>query len=288
MQLTTLSDSRLLSQIKTYVSKERKLTTIIVEHLEEIERRKLYCDFGYNSLFQYCMKELAYSEDQACRRINAMRTSKTLPEVKKKLDNGTITLTTLNILSSASNELCLSKTEKSQLLDDFSGKSKRECLKKVDEWREFKGQTISKKSPVIRADQEGTSRLTISLDHNTVDQLKSLANEKNMSIEDVVTYLVKKEKAPTPAPEQKRKRKGVEVGKGRYIPKKVKEIVRAMAGNKCQNCGSTHHLQFEHVRPIAHGGLSESTNLKLLCRNCNLRAGIKVFGTTKMQRNIQV
>lgn len=58
--------------------------------------KRIGCTNNDQNPFSILMKELAYSGDQACRRINTMRTSKSLPEVKEKLDNGTITLTTWN------------------------------------------------------------------------------------------------------------------------------------------------------------------------------------------------
>jgi 5-methylcytosine-specific restriction endonuclease McrA len=43
-------------------------------------------------------------------------------------------------------------------------------------------------------------------------------------------------------------------------------------------CGSTHRLQFDHVRPVALGGESTVTNLRLACAAHNLLAARRVFG----------
>lgn len=296
MQITTLSNQQLLNGIKGFVSKERKITSIIIEHLEEIERRKLYCDLKYQSLFKYCVKELGYSEDQACRRINAMRVVKKMPEVKKAIDSGAVTLTTLNLFSGASSELELNKNEKEDLMNRFKGKSKRACQLEVDQMRREKGKSVKKKPASIRADHNGKTRLSISLDDKLISTLRSLAAEKNESLEVTLSRLITKEKerviGKVSALEQRKtkikstskQRRGKEVGKGRYIPKKVKQIVRAKADYLCENCGSQHRLQYEHTKPIATGGRSELTNMKLLCSNCNLRSGVKAFGTKVMKR----
>jgi len=284
LQITTLTDRNLLSGIKAFVSKERKITSIIISHLEEIERRKLYSDLKYSSLFRYCTGELGYSEDQACRRINAMRVSRKLPQVKEKIDSGKITSTTLNLFSAASNELKLKPKEQNKLLQVLEKKSKRECQIEIDKIRASKGKEKPPKRAYTKIDTGKKTRVSLSLDHQVIDDLRSMASEKKMALEDYVSFLVSKEKSSAPAPTAIKSQKGKEVGKGRYIPKRVKEFVRARANNQCEKCGSTHQLQFEHQKPVAHGGESRKENLKLYCRNCNLRAGVKVFGVHVMKR----
>ena len=51
-KLTSLSDSNLLSQTKLLVQKERKITVEVLEHLCEIDQRKLYLKRGFSSLFE--------------------------------------------------------------------------------------------------------------------------------------------------------------------------------------------------------------------------------------------
>ena len=59
----------LLKNVKITVLNERKMSAQVIELLEEVERRKLYSDLKYKNLFDYCVKELGYSENQAWRRI---------------------------------------------------------------------------------------------------------------------------------------------------------------------------------------------------------------------------
>ncbi|PIT99630.1 MAG: hypothetical protein COT74_11590, partial [Bdellovibrionales bacterium CG10_big_fil_rev_8_21_14_0_10_45_34] len=60
-----LKDQELLSKTKSLVQKERELLTEVLQHMREIDRRKLFSDLGYRSLFDYAVKELGYSEGQA-------------------------------------------------------------------------------------------------------------------------------------------------------------------------------------------------------------------------------
>ncbi|NUM89008.1 MAG: HNH endonuclease [Bdellovibrionales bacterium] len=50
------------------------------------------------------------------------------------------------------------------------------------------------------------------------------------------------------------------------------------ARNKCENCRSVYALEIDHRIPRALGGTNNAPNLRLLCRACNQRAAIRVFG----------
>jgi hypothetical protein len=59
------------------------------------------------------------------------------------------------------------------------------------------------------------------------------------------------------------------------------QVIRAKfhaAGDKCEKCGSKFALEVDHIRPRALGGGGEVENLRILCRNCNQREAVKIFG----------
>jgi hypothetical protein len=77
----------------------------------------------------------------------------------------------------------------------------------------------------------------------------------------------------------------------RHIPAQVKREVWLRDGGRCQfklengePCGSTHRLQFDHVRPVARGGESTVGNIRLTCAPHNLLAARRVFGDALMDR----
>ena len=70
----------------------------MLQHLQEIESRKLYLKRGFSSLFEYTVKELGYSESSAYRRIKAMKLCKELPETKLKMAKGELNLCTVSKL----------------------------------------------------------------------------------------------------------------------------------------------------------------------------------------------
>ena len=77
----------------------------------------------------------------------------------------------------------------------------------------------------------------------------------------------------------------------RHIPSAVKDHVRmrdqyrcAYVGGDGVRCGSTRHLQFDHVVPFAKGGGHEPENLRLLCAAHNRLEAAGVFGVGAAHR----
>jgi hypothetical protein len=132
MKIKNLSDQELLSRTSELAARERELLTEILRHLREVERRRLFCELGYRSMFEYAVKELSYSEDQAWRRISAMRLLKELPQIEEKIAQGELTLSTVGVAANlfrAEKKLgvAVSSDRKVEVLAAMSGKSRREA-----------------------------------------------------------------------------------------------------------------------------------------------------------------
>jgi hypothetical protein len=70
----------------------------------------------------------------------------------------------------------------------------------------------------------------------------------------------------------------------RYVSQATQHAVWQAAAGRCTHCGSQQNLQFDHVEPFALGGSSSAENLRLLCRSCNLRRGVKTYGASALRR----
>ncbi len=285
MHISQISDSHLLKSTKKLVIEEKKLTAKVIDHLQEVESRKLYSDLCYGSLFQYCVGELGYSDDAAYRRINAMRVASKVPIVKKKIQSGELSLTNTNLFSAVNNETALSKKEQEEVVNKISKLSKRDCEKELHRLREKKGLDKPARPGHAHKINSSHTRLSINLKDETFDKLKLIQYDNGFTLEATITYLVDKELAPVVAGVAitTRPRARKDIGKGRYIPVQVKENIFNRDKNKCSKCGSKHKLQIDHIKPYALGGLSEERNLRLLCRNCNQREAVKVFGVKKVR-----
>ena len=47
-------------------------------------------------------------------------------------------------------------------------------------------------------------------------------------------------------------------------------------GNRCCKCGSTAHLEIDHIIPISKGGTSDPNSLQTLCHDCNAKKGNQI------------
>lgn len=76
-----------------------------------------------------------------------------------------------------------------------------------------------------------------------------------------------------------------------HIPAQVKREVWKRDGGRCQwalasggICGSTRHLELDHIRPRSRGGTSTVSNLRILCRSHNDLAARLALGDEKMDQ----
>ncbi len=90
--VSALSDDRLLERTKELSGIEHHLEVVVIDHLREIDKRRLYLRRGFSSLFDYAVRELGYSDAAAWRRIKAMRLCADVDGVRERLQNGSMTL----------------------------------------------------------------------------------------------------------------------------------------------------------------------------------------------------
>lgn len=310
MTLKTLTDQSLHDQLKNLIQQERKLLIQVLEHLAEAERRRLYSDFKRSSLFEYAVNELGYSEDQACRRIQAMRLIKDVPEVSEKLSSGSLTLTNAAKVQGVFRKAkqsdqvkTISKTHKLDIIKTIENKSTREAerellqLQPADCLPSDRQRAISPTHSELKVvvDQRTIARLEevrsllgpkgVGLTHDELLQIMADAaieklSEKRFGKRRVMKasaakLVAKKELAGaqkdlTAAPRVKQNRQQ------RHITAVVKHAVWQRDQGQCSKCKSQRNLQYDHVKPIGLGGTSQVENLRLLCFSCNQRAAMRV------------
>jgi hypothetical protein len=277
MNLKHLTDKSLHSDTIKLVTREREVTSQILHHLKENDRRKLYSDHHCPSLFAYCVNILGYSESSAQRRIVAARLLSDLPEIESKLEEGTLSLTNISQANQFFREHEIkSLDEKKEILGAIENLTKKQCEKKLFE--------ISGNEKPARETEKRISKnknkVTLILSDETmeeVEKLKALIG-KNLSMDELIKFMaqstiqkVKKEKfkqteKPKSLPPENVKR---------AVPAAVKREVY-QRDQKCLNCGSLNNLNFDHRIPFAMGGKSNMENVRLLCSSCNQRSRIKM------------
>ena len=191
--LKLLSDEMLLKNTAGLVKKEREYTATILKNLAEIDRRKLYADLGYSSLFEYCRQELKYSESQSARRIRGARMLQEIPELEPNIKNGELSLANISSASShikkeeKENNRKFSTEEKKEIVDKIKGKSKREAEKTLLDMSSVKKKTKPEKIKPVTIDKSEV-RFNASDDLLAkIEQIKGLLGHQNVNtIEEVV------------------------------------------------------------------------------------------------------
>lgn len=94
-----LTNQDLVAGLKTLAAGERKAQAAFLAHLAEVDSRRVYAEMGYSSLFKYCLEELHLSEGSTCKRIQTARTAKEFPVIYTLIEEGSIHLEAVSLLS---------------------------------------------------------------------------------------------------------------------------------------------------------------------------------------------
>ena len=176
LNLKELSDSQLLRQTQDLVQEERKLTTEVLWHLKEVEARLLHLRVGCSSLFDYCVRELKYSEAAASRRIQAMRLLKEVPETAQALEEGKLNLSNVSAVQSflnreaKENGKTYTVEEKRDLLQSVENKSRRECDQLLATISPLSALPPEKERPIT----ETKTQISVVLDETAIQKLKRI------------------------------------------------------------------------------------------------------------------
>lgn len=298
MKLKHLTDQQLLLDTRARAASERAATVLVLEHIQEVHRRKLFAELGHPSLFKYLVKELHYSEAQAYRRIQAARLMSDLPETKSKIASGSLNLSKASKLQSFFNEQRSNKKqtadqaptqvsrqavklEKLALIEHMESKSGRECESLLNQLRDPNAKEHFKLSLKLNEAQK-TKWL----------RLQGLLAHKNLDQEQLLELLV--DKALEQLDPQKNKRayqkktitqNHIQETSPRMIPAALKRQLWQRAQGTCewvgaqgQKCESNWALQVDHVCDYALGGPTVVENLQLLCRAHHQRKSIETWG----------
>jgi hypothetical protein len=298
MNLRNFSDVELLASLKKEVQEERQKMTSVLEHLREVDRRKLYAESKYSSLWEFCVKELKYSSGSAGRRVRAMRLLRELPALKEDLLDGKQNLTSLSQaqsffrLEEKTQEKRLTSEEKKEVLEKIEDKSTRDCEMELLKLSSVpvqishpeKKRTIDETHTELKlvlnaAAMEKLARIQALRSHanpsmNYAELFEYMADEVLKKI-DPMEKISKRGSAQNEAAQQT----------GRItLPVILKQEVWKRDGGSCsyidergEKCGSKHFLEIDHIWPIALGGENTIENLRLLCRGHNQRSAVRIF-----------
>lgn len=198
--LSQLTNQELSHKIQFFVREERRATVEVLRLLREIERRRVYAELGYSSLFAYCTGELGYSEAAASRRIETMRAMRETVEIEKKLESGELSLSAVSQARVAiraherETKVKVSSEQKKSVMLQLTGLSKRAAEKVLI--RELPV-TLSARPIPERPLATGGTRLTLDLTQEEMAVFEDLRRlqSKTQNTKDLLLNLARKELA---------------------------------------------------------------------------------------------
>ena len=241
--------------------KEKQITGLIIESLQKLEETRDYLDWGYSSLFDYLVRGLDYSETTAYQRQACIRLSKEVPEIKQKMDQGKLSLS--SVVSAYKHIKTKPVREKRQILKQIENKSSREVKR-----------MLAPKAPqtkIKEAVYQDKVILKLELSHKEYEDFKRLEALKSHRKESLFNLLVEQELKLY----SKTNYKPTRSKNPRQIAKRLRNAVLKDAGYKCQHkgCEQTKYLQVDHIISVKNGGTNQPENLQVLCGAHNRRKG---------------
>ncbi len=286
MNLEKISDKSLLTNTENLVKNEKNYTIKVLQHLAEIDRRKLFVELGFSSLFSYCQNHLHYSEPESAIRVNAARLIKTSQLAENKIEKQELSLSTASDLFSQmkkyakQNKKKLNKDEQEKLIEKVSNCSAREAKKFIQ--TKLNLLPITKTEVQLKAETlKRIEKLKTKLGVYDLDQLLNLLMDQKEDeiIETKVTQKTVKADCTLTS----------KSNSSRYVPIKTKRELLKRANYCCEfvnengvKCQAALNLQVEHINPFSVSQNHQLSNLKILCQQHNLYNGIKFFGVDKM------
>jgi 5-methylcytosine-specific restriction endonuclease McrA len=288
MNFHKLTNANLISNFSSLVQQERKITAQVLECIAEIDRRKLYVEKGYSSLFDFLVRDHGYSPGAAMRRVDGARLLRELPDVAEKFKSGALTLSQANQIQRAAREMKktdtpMSREEKQELILQVEHASKKETEKIIAEALDLPLVAVQKET--LHRDESVT--LTVTLSKEQMELLKKVGDLISHAVPEkewaqVLTYLAQKEMdRRTKVPSRQEKRETTQgaasvsevktFNKRSTIPAHIrKRLLHPSAKCEYKNsdgklCQNTRYLQVDHIKSVSLGGGNELENLQVLC-----------------------
>ncbi|MEI8348457.1 MAG: hypothetical protein WCG27_13390 [Pseudomonadota bacterium] len=256
MNLKILTDEQLLKDTHAISKEEKHYSTLLLLHLEEIERRKLYCELSYSSLWDYVTLHLGYSRSEANTRISAMRLTRDCPDARQEISQGTLSLTSAGILwghikqEEKDTGMKFTLEQKKELVDIaksksvvevekiLNGKKTRTCKYKIE---------ISEKTKMLLEEYKDLKG------HHSDEEIIALClRDRIAAIKNERWHEQLKSPGPTKRP------KGIFSQPSRYISAETKRQTLSRAGYQCehvshvgQRCQEKRFLEFDHRAPFS-------------------------------------
>lgn len=293
MDLSKLTDTVLLERTAGLVLSERKITHLILWHINEVETRRLFSVIGFSSMMDYLVEYLKYNSSSAYERFQASRLLRRIPQLAEKLEEGSLNLTQLVQVN-----VCINKEAKSG--NDVSLEQTVQIFENIESLNKFETQkalAIEFNQPIqmheiIKPQRDNSVRMELTFTEEQMASLKKVKDLISHSLPDatwaeIISYLSNKQiqkslgkekasKASTPTTTQSFPaagvRKSIKITTRRELLTKANHCCEYVDPISKKRCSGKFQLQIDHIVPLALGGSNEESNLRVLCRTHNILA----------------
>ncbi len=260
--ISKLNNKELDQKIKSLARAENRLLAIVIEHIKEADRRRLYLDFNYPNLYDYLVKECGYPGGSAQRRIDAARLLAVEPKLKAKIESGEINLSQTTLLQKAFRAKKVTPEEKRSLIAKICDRTVTESQVIISKELDLKIKATTKETH----QKDGSVRLEVTF---TREEWESLQKAK-----DLASNATQTNDLPTLIKYLSDKFIKQKVGSTATVAVKKQVLQRDQC---CQHkdphtqrlCGSRWNLHIDHIKPKWAGGTDDIENLRVLCQKHN-------------------
>ena len=285
---------------------ERQLTQSIIEHIAEVDRRKLFLKMAHASLFDYLTKEMGYSAGAAQRRIDAARLIRSQPQVSEQIAKGSLNLSQISKMQHLCRQIKkeTGQTPTTQMQNTVLAKLQNQNGQQTDliQAKEFNVQPKMEEKRVLQKDESTRIELTFSKEEMLIlkSAQESLSNKTGGSLKEVVLELAcqhlqkQKKISQTSKPTtelalESKITSTMEVISSQQasvanIPQTPKALTprlrrQILQRDQCYQyrdkisgkiCGSKYFLQIDHIQPRFANGSNAPNNLRILCSSHNI------------------
>ena len=226
--LSPLSDDELIVGVTEVLKQSRRVEAVLVEHIAEVDSRRLFAREALPSMFRFCTDVLHLSEAEAYRRITAGRLSRKFPLLLTMLEDGRLHLCGIGVLSKH-----LTDANHEELLAKAAHKTKRKIEELVAELAPKPDVPPSiRKRPERKVKPEASSGSSVNGSTQAIHPTSSKHPEKAEPIEQrsAPKTLATPEKRPTIEPLSQARFK-VEFTASAMLRDKLKRLESLIAGS---------------------------------------------------------
>jgi hypothetical protein len=287
MGLDRVSDDVVLAGLHASCVDERQVVAVVIAHLAEVDRRRLYLAQGCASMFAFCTEVLGWSEGMAFRRVRVARAVQLFPGLVDNIADGTLHLSGIVVLAPH-----LAGAGAGELIAAARGKSKRAIEQLVADHapRPAASSTVTplgneRFKIAFTASSEFCAKLEQARDlmsHAVPDRDIPAVIERALEV--LLERLRKTKLGQTNAPRPAPASPDAASPGSRHVPFGVKRAVVERDGQRCgfvsaggRRCSATAFLEFHHEQAFAHGGPTIADNIEMRCAAHNRYQGEQEF-----------